>query len=410
MLRTYTDPRGAFVTTPESERSICGDGWRRLGVEACDDGNGVGGDGCSATCSVEAGYVCVGGEDGVNTDLCELGSVTFNAGFEGGEPDADLWTYTAAPRATSSWGVSPVVKHGGTYGLRMQHTATSAQPFLGCADVLANGNFRDGTWPDELVFASDAAGTVAVAAVDASVGGGEPTGSGYAAVFTATEPASQGTVMLRPRAVALPLPNNIVSYRLSALVYVNAAFGSTSVPLLHLQLHRADGSLIDSVAGGFPTVRDSWQRVAVTASGSIAPTSISIALGNITMTGTEARVYMAGVSVTGECVGIPGDMLAWHRSDQGLPQAADAEVTHWNDLSGNGHNLAPRTSDASSRPTVRTGDGQTLNGHPVVRWDGNLNSMQWPNDMLVTVPYTVFIVERFYTNPRRGFLVGGDTK
>ncbi|ETW10555.1 hypothetical protein H310_00822 [Aphanomyces invadans] len=37
----------------------CGDGYTDAG-ETCDDGNSVAGDGCSATCQVEAGYVCHG--------------------------------------------------------------------------------------------------------------------------------------------------------------------------------------------------------------------------------------------------------------------------------------------------------------------------------------------------------------
>lgn len=46
----------------------CGDGLN-LGVFACDDGNTVNGDGCSSTCTVEAGYVCFGG-DSTQADTC----------------------------------------------------------------------------------------------------------------------------------------------------------------------------------------------------------------------------------------------------------------------------------------------------------------------------------------------------
>ncbi len=38
----------------------CGDGIK-AGVEQCDDGNGVGGDGCTALCGIEAGYTCTNG-------------------------------------------------------------------------------------------------------------------------------------------------------------------------------------------------------------------------------------------------------------------------------------------------------------------------------------------------------------
>lgn len=37
--------------------------------EICDDGNTANGDGCSSTCTVEADYQCVGGND-VSADLC----------------------------------------------------------------------------------------------------------------------------------------------------------------------------------------------------------------------------------------------------------------------------------------------------------------------------------------------------
>ena len=38
--------------------ATCGDGTLLSGIEACDDGNTVAGDGCSATCSIETGYIC----------------------------------------------------------------------------------------------------------------------------------------------------------------------------------------------------------------------------------------------------------------------------------------------------------------------------------------------------------------
>jgi cysteine-rich repeat protein len=39
--------------------TVCGDG-KRAGAEGCDDGNLMSGDGCSATCTVEDGFHCVG--------------------------------------------------------------------------------------------------------------------------------------------------------------------------------------------------------------------------------------------------------------------------------------------------------------------------------------------------------------
>ena len=53
---TKTDP----VTKVKECREICGDG-RNLGEYDCDDGNLIGGDGCSSLCRVEEGFKCNGG-------------------------------------------------------------------------------------------------------------------------------------------------------------------------------------------------------------------------------------------------------------------------------------------------------------------------------------------------------------
>ena len=47
---------------------ICGDG-KRIGVEVCDDGNGGAGDGCSTTCTAEPGFTCTGGTP-TTADVC----------------------------------------------------------------------------------------------------------------------------------------------------------------------------------------------------------------------------------------------------------------------------------------------------------------------------------------------------
>jgi cysteine-rich repeat protein len=39
---------------------ICGDGLN-LGINECDDGNKIDGDGCSSICQIEPGWKCVGG-------------------------------------------------------------------------------------------------------------------------------------------------------------------------------------------------------------------------------------------------------------------------------------------------------------------------------------------------------------
>lgn len=39
---------------------LCGDS-KNLGINECDDGNTIDGDGCSGNCVIEAGYVCLNG-------------------------------------------------------------------------------------------------------------------------------------------------------------------------------------------------------------------------------------------------------------------------------------------------------------------------------------------------------------
>lgn len=52
------DEGGSGVTPLPSEQSpVCGNGLVEDG-ESCDDGNANSGDGCSAECNVEPGYVC----------------------------------------------------------------------------------------------------------------------------------------------------------------------------------------------------------------------------------------------------------------------------------------------------------------------------------------------------------------
>ena len=74
--------------------SECGD-CNRHGTEQCDDGGITGGDGCSSTCSVEAGYACsvVGGVDVCNNgcgngtveagEFCDDGNAVVNDGCDG---------------------------------------------------------------------------------------------------------------------------------------------------------------------------------------------------------------------------------------------------------------------------------------------------------------------------------------
>ena len=47
----------------------CGDGFN-YGLNECDDGNTLNGDGCSSTCAVESDYVCTGGSY-TSSDTCK---------------------------------------------------------------------------------------------------------------------------------------------------------------------------------------------------------------------------------------------------------------------------------------------------------------------------------------------------
>ena len=55
---------------------ICGDSFIVIGKETCDDGNNVGGDGCSLVCSVELGYSCLG-LPSICSPICGDGIVIF---------------------------------------------------------------------------------------------------------------------------------------------------------------------------------------------------------------------------------------------------------------------------------------------------------------------------------------------
>ena len=59
---------GGSPNSPDLCFEVCGDG-RNAGYFACDDGNLVDGDGCSAKCESEPGFQCTGGSP-YNRDLC----------------------------------------------------------------------------------------------------------------------------------------------------------------------------------------------------------------------------------------------------------------------------------------------------------------------------------------------------
>lgn len=83
MAGTYTVIFDSWVFTAGDTLDLlfnispCGDGTVGPG-EACDDMNVMGGDGCSATCTIEAGFQCTGTMPSVCTPLC--GNGVLNAG------------------------------------------------------------------------------------------------------------------------------------------------------------------------------------------------------------------------------------------------------------------------------------------------------------------------------------------
>lgn len=54
------DPQGMIMGSSGECNEICGDGLN-FGLNQCDDGNTLSGDGCSSTCQLEANWDCSGG-------------------------------------------------------------------------------------------------------------------------------------------------------------------------------------------------------------------------------------------------------------------------------------------------------------------------------------------------------------
>ncbi|MFK8030860.1 MAG: thrombospondin type 3 repeat-containing protein [Gammaproteobacteria bacterium] len=67
-----------------SSPSFCGDGIVNAGVEACDDGNGVNGDGCSTSCTIELGFSC-------DVPAGQTVNAVLDGSFEGGSPN-EYWS------------------------------------------------------------------------------------------------------------------------------------------------------------------------------------------------------------------------------------------------------------------------------------------------------------------------------
>jgi cysteine-rich repeat protein len=94
-----------------SEPTTCGDGLID-GLEACDDGNATSGDGCDASCQLEAGWECSGAPtvceatcgDGlvVGAEACDDGATTPGDGCDASCETEPGWTCAGAPSACSA--------------------------------------------------------------------------------------------------------------------------------------------------------------------------------------------------------------------------------------------------------------------------------------------------------------------
>ncbi|MBK9032357.1 MAG: DUF4215 domain-containing protein [Myxococcales bacterium] len=98
-------------TTPSVCSTTCGDGII-AGAEACDDGNPASGDGCSATCAIEPGWTCTGAPsacvttcgDGIpaGAETCDDGNTTAGDGCGATCATEPGWTCTGAPSACTT--------------------------------------------------------------------------------------------------------------------------------------------------------------------------------------------------------------------------------------------------------------------------------------------------------------------
>ncbi|MFO0549126.1 MAG: DUF4215 domain-containing protein [Polyangiaceae bacterium] len=76
VLESWGNPTAATTFDLRIDTIHCGDG-TVTSPEACDDGNNNPGDGCSATCTVEAGYTCAG-----SPSICALPEINCNDGID----------------------------------------------------------------------------------------------------------------------------------------------------------------------------------------------------------------------------------------------------------------------------------------------------------------------------------------
>ena len=336
--------RACRVPVDTDSRVVCGDAVR-TGAEACDDGNFNSGDGCSAACAVEAGWVCRGGEDFLSSDSCEKGEQLFAENFE--SADATAWNWQAnrgAGGASMEWDVSPSYKFGGEFGMRLRVNDPAANP-QGCPFFIGNNVFRGGA---HVTRFSDPARAAVVSWSSTGVSGVEPSGTGFVLQLgtSGSSPAGTATYTAHERRTAVnriqtiwdamlwPAGSEKESYSITVDVFVESAWSASNTDILRVTLIGTDGSTSVASTTGLqlmPAQRNQWVTV-----NTELESTVPVASLNFTMVGeghTAGRMFVSGLQISRVCPGLPPGPLLWNMADAGTPQEHDARVSLWEDQS-----------------------------------------------------------------------------
>jgi cysteine-rich repeat protein len=117
---------------------VCGDGLIE-GSEGCDDGGTAGGDGCSATCAVEAGWACSGAPSVCALIVCGDGAITGGEGCDDGNAVSGDGCSARCNFEIAAPGASVSIM-GGIAGTDPTFTRPS-----GCG-TLSPGSYHHDTW------------------------------------------------------------------------------------------------------------------------------------------------------------------------------------------------------------------------------------------------------------------------
>ena len=119
-------PSACLIVVNFNAKTVCGDG-KRGPSEACDDGNVASGDGCSATCTVEATFLCFQGSPG-GTDLCAKATTLAKDGIDDSAAVMLAWTLRPGPRLGSVAASAPAARYDGANGLHLYQTGMFPTP------------------------------------------------------------------------------------------------------------------------------------------------------------------------------------------------------------------------------------------------------------------------------------------